>query len=518
MAEFDLAGDGVSPLPRAAPISGLGATLAFGFGAHFFIALVNILATPILLKLMGVEAYGLVAFFLVLQGWMLLFDLGISPALARQLSRYRAGAIDAAAARGLMAAAETVFIGGGVAAGLVLALASPWIAVHWLHSATLSRHELDLSLRLIAVLLVFRWLTGLYQSALVGLERQNLVNALAAASVALRYGAAVAALALVARTPAIFFAVQAAFTVAEAVISRLLLGGAMPKASARPDWRGLKAEFRFAAGLTLASAAATLIGQADRLALSHALPLTEFGLFGLVVQISAGITLVVPPFAQAFQPRLTSLLARHEQADFAHVYRLASGLILALSVGLAGTIAAQPEWVVWAWTGRLDAARHLAPALSLYAAGGAIAAYLFVPFLLQYAQGKVRLHVIGNVAFAVVWVPAAVIAAFRWGPVGAGAVWLIGNLLYLLLWTPRIHKALLSKAERRGLDLGVWLRGAALAALLAATRYLPLGVASRPAAFAALAVISLAVTALAAASSREIWTFAAHLLMPSRRR
>jgi O-antigen/teichoic acid export membrane protein len=240
--------------------------------------------------------------------------------------------------------------------------------------------------------------------------------------------------------------------------------------------------------------------------------LSDFGLFGLIVQICAGITLVVPPFVQAFQPRLTTLLAQGRRADFVHVYRLASALILALAVGVAGTIAAQPVWVIWAWTGRADAAASLAPILTLYAAGGAIAAFLFVPFLLQYAQGRVRLHVIGSIGFASVWVPTAVWAAFAHGPLGAGAVWLTGNLLYLLLWVPVIHRKLLSAEERRGLDLGIWLRGLGLAALLAASRLLPLGPLSRPEAFAGLAAISIAVTLIGAASSRDVRGLAAHVL------
>jgi O-antigen/teichoic acid export membrane protein len=516
VADFDLI-SGAEPAGAAAPgarTKGLGRVLAVGFGAHFLIALVNVLATPFLLKLMGAEAYGLVAFFLVLQAWMLLFDLGVSPAVARQLSRFRAGALGAEDAAAIFAAAEVAFIATGLTAGAVLIAAAPWIGGHWLHRAALTPHELDLSLRLIATTLVFRWLAGLYQSALVGLERQNLANGVAATSVVLRYSASVAALVFIARTPVAFFAVQAGFTLAEAAVSRWLLAGALPgrPRGARPGWRLLTGEFRFALGLTLASAAATLTSQADRLALSHALPLADFGLFGLVVQVCAGITLVAPPFVQAFQPRLTALLAQGQRADFVHVYRLAGGLILALAAGLAGTIAARPVWVIWAWTGRADAAAHLAPILTLYAAGGAIAAFLYVPFLLQYALGRVRLHVIGVAGFAVVWAPAAVWAAFAYGPFGTGVVWLTGNLLYLLIWVPVIHTRLLAPEERRGLDLGVWLRGALLAALLTGIHFAPIGPLSRPVALLGLAAISVAVTLIGAALSPEAREFAVHAL------
>jgi O-antigen/teichoic acid export membrane protein len=301
----------------------MGRTLAFGFAAHFTVALVNVLATPFLLRLLGEEAYGLVAFFTVLQAWVLLLDFGISPTLARQLSRYRAGALAAPEAARLFAAAEIVFVVAGLAAGAALILGASWVGAHWLRRASLSAAELDASLRLIAVLLLCRWLCGLYQAALVGLERQNLANAVIAGSVVLRYAVAIAVLAFISARPTVFFAIQAAFTATEALVARLLLLRVLPKkpAGASPGWRLLAAERRFALGLTVAAAASTLISQVDKLALSHALPLPAFGLFGLVAQVTAGVGLVVPPFVQVFQPRLTGLLAQHRREEFVHVYR-----------------------------------------------------------------------------------------------------------------------------------------------------------------------------------------------------
>jgi O-antigen/teichoic acid export membrane protein len=495
-----------------APVKGMGRTLVFGFATAFTVALVNVLATPFLLRLLGEEAYGLVAFFTVLQAWVLLFDFGVSPALARQLSRHRAGALGGTDTARLFAAAEIVFLVAGLIAGAALLLGAPWVGDHWLRRAGLSAAELDNSLRLIAGLLVCRWLCGLYEAALVGLERQNLANGVIAGSVVLRYAAAILVLQYLSPRPTTFFAVQAAFTLAEAVVARLLLARFLPARprGAPPGWRLLAAERRFALGLTLAAAAATLISQIDKLALSHAMTLPAYGLFGLVAQVTAGVGLAVPPFVQVFQPRLTGLLAQDRRAEFIHVYRVAVALILSLAAALAGTIAAQPVWVIWAWTGRADAAANLAPILTLYAAGAAIAAFLFAPFLLQYAQGRVRLHVIGNVGFALVWAPAAVWAAFALGPIGTGAVWLVGNLLYLFAWTPLIHARMLAPEERRGLDLSIWLRGAALTGLLAATRLLPIGSLTRLEALIALGVMSLVIGLIGISLSADARDFVRH--------
>jgi hypothetical protein len=133
-----------------------------------------------------------------------------------------------------------------------------------------------------------------------------------------------------------------------------------------------------------------------------------------------------------------------------------------------------------------------------------VAAFLFTPFLLQYAQGLIRLHVIGNLLFGAVWIPTAVWAAFAFGPIGTGITWLVGNSLFALLWVPFIHHRLLTRDERRGLGLGTLARVALLGGALAATRLIDPGQVNRLGAMALLAGIAAAILTLGVFASREL--------------
>ena len=42
---------------------------------------------PVYIRYLGVEAYGLIAVFAVLQAWLGLLDLGLRPALSREMAR-----------------------------------------------------------------------------------------------------------------------------------------------------------------------------------------------------------------------------------------------------------------------------------------------------------------------------------------------------------------------------------------------------------------------------------------------
>ena len=485
---------------------GLGPTILFGLAAHVGVAVVGMLSIPIYLNVMGTEAYGLVGFYLVLQAWMALYDLGIGPALGRQLSRFRAGALRAEEAVSLLGTAESLFLAGGCVAGLLFLISMGWVARHWLGPSRLQPLQIQHALQLAGGLLVLRWLANVYQTALVGLERQIAVNAVALLAAIVRNGGTIMALTLFSRSPTTFFGVWTVVTLLEAIANRFLLFNAMPRAQIhwRSGWRLLIREFGFAAGLTFSTAIVLTIAQADKVALSHTLPLGDFGAFSLVLTICAGINLVVPPMVQAFQPRLTTLLAQNRRSEFVEVYRLSIALIIVVTAGLAGTIAAWPELVVYSWTGDHEIARNLAPTLTLFALGSGISSFLFLPFILQFAQGLIRLHLIGNLLFGAVWIPAAVWAALSFGTVGAGVVWLLGNLLFLVLWVPVIHGRLLSSQERHGLGSQAWARVGLLGALLASTRLIATDRFGRAESLALLAVISLTVMVIATFSSREL--------------
>ena len=50
--------------------------------------LVTIIATPLLISLLGIESYGLIGFYTTLYSLINLLDFGISPTINRELAQY----------------------------------------------------------------------------------------------------------------------------------------------------------------------------------------------------------------------------------------------------------------------------------------------------------------------------------------------------------------------------------------------------------------------------------------------
>src|SRR5262249_34872230 len=132
------------------------------------------------------------------------------------------------------------------------------------------------------------------------------------------------------------------------------------------------------------------------------------------------------------------------------------------------------ENVLWVWTGNRTLAAEAYPILRWYALGNACMALTAFSYFLQYAHGDLRLHVRGNVVFAIVLVPAVTVAAFKWGAVGTGMVWFAANLFYLLCWTALVHARFAPGLHWGWLGRSVSLVGLPAALILISARALAL--------------------------------------------
>jgi O-antigen/teichoic acid export membrane protein len=54
-------------------------------------ALVGLAFIPLYIRYLGIEAYGLIGIFAILQAWLALLDLGLRPALGREMARFTGG-------------------------------------------------------------------------------------------------------------------------------------------------------------------------------------------------------------------------------------------------------------------------------------------------------------------------------------------------------------------------------------------------------------------------------------------
>ena len=427
-----------------------------------YVAALGIVMLPVYVRYLGAEAYGRVGFFTMLQSWLLLFDLGLTPTVSREISRHRAQAVSRTEVGAIIRSLEWLFALMGLVTIAAIGLGAPWIARDWLKVEHLVPSDVVTCIAAMGGIVGLKWLTGLYRGGLAGLELLVTLNVANIAVTTLRSIGVLAVLRWTNTGPVGFFGYQLAVGVVELLLTGFLFYRSFPMGEIGwpPRLKSLWGIAGLAGGMAFLAVHWVVIGQTDKLILSGVLELREYGFFAVVATLAGGISLLAVPINQALQPRFSLIVAQGETAPVIALYRTSTQMACAAVMAVAGMLAAFPEQIVRAWTGNQEAGQYAARVLPLYALGNAVVVILGLAFVVQFALGRIRWHVIGNCLFFVFWLPAVYVAAHRWGGVGTGWVWLIANLAFLLLWLPRVHQRLLPMLGWRWLVLDVGLCGA----------------------------------------------------------
>lgn len=428
--------------------------IAVSFGGQIFQVAIRLFMTPIYLALMGPEGYGLVGIYILFIGVIQLFNLGLNASMLREIARMRGGATSSVLVRRRLIHLALVL---SIIAGIFVVIAivtAPIIATRWLKDVTLPLDETVACLRLLSLAAAISFVTNLFSAGLLGLDEQIRMNALGVTTATLRFVGVFVVLRFISARPIAFSAFQVAAASIEIIVTIAIfyryLSTAEPK-SVPVEEASSGGFHRFAAGLAFLDIVWAAILQADRIVLSKALPLADFAFFTITVTAASGVMLIIGPIVQALQPRFAALAAAGKTDDLRALYFKASHGVAALSFSAGGVLAVFPRELIYSWTNNPAAAEWAARVLPLYAIGNACACVGTLPFLLQFALGKLRLHIIGHAILAVIYFPAVIILGLAWGGFGTGLVWFLANLVFLVIWVPLVHAQLLPAMHRRWL-------------------------------------------------------------------
>ena len=175
-----------------------------GLSNSAWYALATFTVVPFYLHYLGTTAYGLIGFFLTLQGLLLLLDLGLTPAVSREVSRRKASSLRA----GLPDFVHTVAIlywGIAIVILIALSLFSSSIAEAWLQVAEPVAADIPRIVMLMGVAIALRFPHSIYRGVLIGAERLVLLNGINMLVVALSTFGTVLVLAFVSTSIMAFF-------------------------------------------------------------------------------------------------------------------------------------------------------------------------------------------------------------------------------------------------------------------------------------------------------------------------
>lgn len=277
--------------------------------ARIWEAGISLAVVPIILRKLGGESYGLIAFTQSIFAVVGLLDLGLSAAATRELAK---GEVDSMGQRVVGSIVRTLEYPLLVLAAVIVAaslLGSDWMAAHFLKAEKLPIGEVAAALQLFSFSFVFRWLSGFYRAVFYGLERQILFNTAAICYIALRY---LGALALLYQEAVGIVGLFLWYTVVDGLyfVGLRLKVLQIESAGSRVDLGfsivRLQSVLAYALSTMGLAVVGVLVMQADKVLIAKSRPLQELGAYTLAFSLAMGIRIIPGALWTTAFPRLVS--------------------------------------------------------------------------------------------------------------------------------------------------------------------------------------------------------------------
>jgi O-antigen/teichoic acid export membrane protein len=413
---------------------------AFNLVGRFVNVLGWILIAPIMLRALGPERFGLWSLLTVLSGIYLTFDFGLSSAITKFVSEFRASN-DRSSLRGIYSLAACLYgaLSLAIVATIVL-LRGPLL--DFFRIAPALRHEANGALVVAAVVYGIMNFYTLFGAVLGGYQRLDLWNRVSIVVTVIQLGAIALALALGGDLVVVMSAMGAAM-IAGVLLSCFAVRSVDPGLQLdRSEFRTalLKRLVGYGIALQIINAGALAMVQLDKVLFARFVSLAAAGQFELGLRLTfAAWTLpsfLLPPLLPAF----SEIAASADRSKEVRLYLRASRYVFALAFPVAfGTIALAPA-VLLAWLGpghqqAAQAAIALAALLSVNiftGVGSAVVRGSGRPWIeAEYLLIAAGLHV----AMSLVLIP-------RYGYVGGLWSLLISGALASLHFVRRLHRLL----------------------------------------------------------------------------
>ncbi len=418
---------------------------------HGWVAVMSLAFIPVFIHYLGMEAYGLIGLYAVLQAWLGLLDLGMTPALSREMARFTAGLHSERSIRDLLRSVELVATAVAVITAGVLWLVSGWVATDWLQSEKLPEDVVAQAIGIMGAVTALRFVEGIYRGALVGLQRQVLFNVLNGIMSTIRWVGAVVVLAAVSASIQAFFIWQGIVSMAGVALIAGATYRSLPAVpgGGRFSLVALKSISRFAGGLVGITFLSLLLMQVDKVLLSKLLTLEAYGHYVLAAAVAGGLYTLIGPITQAWYPRLTELHAREDQVELATTYHLGAQIVSVVMGSIAIVLAVFAKPILLMWTRDVELAQRSAPLLSLLAIGNLLNGLMVLPYQTQLAHGWTSLTIRINIVAVLLVIPAILWATPRYGGEGAAWIWLGLNAGYLLIGVQFMYHRILRGEKSR---------------------------------------------------------------------
>jgi O-antigen/teichoic acid export membrane protein len=394
------------------------------YGVQFYSVVITIFATPLLIKFLGTEGYGLIGLYFVIQMLLQVVDGGLTGTITKLTAQLNLSNLTDMT--GLNKSYQ-YFQGFLNKAVLILLFISAIVyqteAASSLIESSLPESIIDMSVLLMIACVAIRFLSLPDRGLLQGLERQKTLALTNFTIVTLRYPVAVAMLGLLGADVVHFFCFQLLVVLVEVAILKYFSLSYLKSEDISGDPKvldnGINLDLKWlikqAGSLWIISVLWVLVSQVDKLVLSFSVPLEAYGIFSLAL-ISANLMLTMfVPINQVLMPRFGTI-----QFYVCFFSVVASGLYIF------------GEELLFLWTRSSELSEGASVFLGYLAIGNFIHGITNIIFITSYARGDLAEYAKRYMIHVSVILPISVYSAIAYQEYGVVLVWVFGAFGFFL--------------------------------------------------------------------------------------
>jgi O-antigen/teichoic acid export membrane protein len=428
----------------------LGRNIVANYIGRTWIAILSILFIPIYLKFMGIEAYGLVGFYMVLSNVLGILDLGIGSTMNRELARLSTIEGSAGAQRDVVRTLEIIYWGIAIFAGGLVIVLAPYITSSWINAQTLDPALVLKSVQLMGIALALQFPQSLYQGGLMGLQRQVLVNAILILTGTLRSAGVILVLWLVSPTIEAFLAWQVIVGIVGCVIFIIAMWCSLPKYEEHPRFRSqiIYSVWKYAAAISANAIIGVVLTQIDKVILLKMLTLKMFGYYSIAATVASVIWMIIIPFNTAVFPRFVQLHEMKKRLELRELFHRSSQLLSVLLFPVCALLIVFSREILLLWVHDPSVIENCHLIVSLLVFGTMLNGIASIPSYSATAFGWPQLITYTNIIQAIFIIPLIVALVSRFQGIGAAIAYILLNCTFIIFMVPiYFHRYL--KAEMK---------------------------------------------------------------------
>lgn len=403
------------------------------FVANFFgkgtPALLLVIMTPYYLHTLGIEAYGLIGFSLLLLNFSNLFDFGFGPTLSRALIQKESNIPD------LFYTFEILYGIVFFLLSILLFFSTPLITTHWLNIENLSQTQVTSSLLLMFLGALLQWVFSYYAYCLMGLQNQNFPNALKIAGAIVNVLFVLLTFNMFWPSLELFFTGPILTNSLQILLARRKIKKLIP-ISPKPhfNFHLIKEHAGFAKNMFGITCCSFLLMGIDKILLSRWLPLEIFGYYSLALVVASSLHLIIYPLFTTLFTKFSELGAQKALVEKSFQF------ISLFLIPIALTLIFFSDKILLFWTQEADASAITCPIVQILVFGTLLNGYLNVPYALFLGLGMSRWVLIQSIVSILIIIPTIFFLTLHFGAIGSASGWVLLNLGSLCNMLYRLQK------------------------------------------------------------------------------